>query len=364
MPSPKSVRRALAITLFTSIAAQSQTATHIEMAMVESHSASRTIPLTAELQPYLQTNIEARVPGYVVKVLVDRGSVVHRGQLLVQLSAPEMNAQTNASESMFHQAEGEVAQAQAQLAAAASTFARLQEAAKTPGAVAGNELVQAEKQKDAATSLVESRQAAVRSAESKLQATKDMESYLSVTAPFDGTITDRFVHPGMMVDAGGHTPLLKLQQISHLRLVVPVPESYVGSIAKGKPVTFHAPAHPGKSYSGKIARVPDALDQQNRTMMVELDVFNTDNTLAPGMYPTVDWPVGWNDSSLFVPATSVVTTTERTFVITAINGHAHWVDVRKGPPTGEQVAIRGQVSEGQAVVKRATDEIREGSALK
>lgn len=363
MPSPKSVHLALALPLFASVSAQSQTATHIEMAKVESHSASRTIPLTAELQPFLQTNIEARVPGYVVKVLVDRGSVVHRGQMLVQLSAPEMSAQTNASESASHQAEAEVAQAQAQAAAAASTYARLQEAAKTPGAVAGNELVQAEKQKDAAASLVESREAAVRSAKSKLQATKDMESYLSVTAPFDGTITDRFVHPGMMVDAGGHTPLLKLQQTSHLRLVVPVPESDVGSIATGKSVIFHAPAHPGKSYSGKIARVPNVLDPQNRTMMVELDVFNKDNTLAPGMYPTVDWPVGSNDSSLFVPATSVVTTTERIFVITVVSGHAHWVDVRKGPTSGEQVAVRGPVLEGQQVVKRATDEIREGSAI-
>ncbi|ADV83470.1 efflux RND transporter periplasmic adaptor subunit [Terriglobus saanensis] len=363
MPTPKSVRLALALPLFACVAAQSQTAAHIEMTKVESRSASRTIPLTAELQPYLQTDIEARVPGYVVKMLVDRGSVVHRGQLLVQLSAPEMSAQTNATDSALHQAEAEVAQAQAQAAAAASMYARLQEAAKTPGAVAGNELEQAEKQKEAAASLVESRRAAVRSAKSKLQATKDMESYLNVIAPFDGTITDRFVHPGIMVDAGGHTPLLKLQQISHLRLVVPVPESYVGSIAKGRSVTFHVPARPGKSYSGKIARVPNALDQQNRTMMAELDVFNTDKTLAPGMYPTVDWPVGSNDNALYVPITSVVTTTERTFVITVVNGRAHWVNVRKGATAGEQVAIRGEVSDGQAVVKRATDEIREGSAI-
>jgi len=337
---------------------------HIEMAKVESHSGSRTIPLTAELKPYLQTDIEARVPGYVVKVLVDRGSVVHRGQLLVQLSAPEMNAQTNASESGLHQAEAELAQAQAQAAAAASTAARLQEAAKTPGAVAGNELVQAEKQKNAAMSLVESRQAAVRSAKNKMQATKDMESYLSVTSPFDGTITDRFVHPGTMIEPGSRVPLLKLQQTSHLRLVVPIPESYVGSIARGKSVTFHVPAYPGKNFSGKIARIPNVLDQQSRTMMVELDVSNTDNTLAPGMYPTVDWPVGSNDNWLYVPATSVVTTTARTFVITSMNGRAHWVDVHKGPSAGEQVSIRGPVSEGQPVVKRATDEIREGYVLK
>jgi membrane fusion protein, multidrug efflux system len=341
--------------------ARAQNATHIALVKVESRSAARTIPLTAELLPYLQTDIEARVPGYVEQVLVDRGSAVHRGEVLVQLSAPEMRSETNASESTLHQAEADEAQARAQAAAAASTYARLQDAAKTPGAVAGNELVLAEKQKDATDSVLQSRAAAVRSAKARMQATGEMESYLHVRAPFDGTITDRFVHPGMMVDPNSHTPMLKLQQTTHLRLAVPVPESYVGSIGKGKSVTFQVPAHPGKSYTGKIARIANALDPQSRTMMVELDV--SDKTLAPGMYPTVDWPVGSNDMSLFVPGTSVVTTTERTFVITAIDGHAHWIDVREGPAAGEQVAIRGPIAEGQLVVKRATDEIREGTPL-
>jgi len=341
--------------------ALAQNATHVALVKVESHSAWRTIPLTAELLPYLQTDIEARVPGYVEQVLVDRGSVVHRGELLVQLSAPEMRSETNASESVLRQAEADEAQANAQAAGVASTYARRQDAAKTPGAVAGNERVQAEKQREAADSLLQSRTAAVRSAKARMQAAGEMESYLRVRAPFDGTITDRFVHPGMMVDPNGHTPLLKLQQTTHLRLVVPVPESYVGSIVKGKSVTFQVPAHPGKSYSGKIARIANALDPQSRTMMVELDV--SDKALAPGMYPTVDWPVGSNDTALFVPGTSVVTTTGRTFVIAAVNGHAHWIDVHKGSAAGEQVAIRGPITEGQLVVKRATDEIREGAPL-
>jgi RND family efflux transporter MFP subunit len=221
--------------------------------------------------------------------------------------------------------------------------------------------VQAEKQKDAADSLLQSRSAAVRAAKARMVATVDMESYLHVRAPFDGTITDRFVHPGMRVDPNGHTPLLRLQQTTRLRLVVPVPEGYVGSIVKGRSVSFQVPAHPGKSYMGKIARVANALDPQSRTMMVELDV--SDAALAPGMYPTVEWPVGSNDTDLFVPNTSVVTTTERTFVIAVENGRAHWVDVRKGPVVGKQVAIRGSIFAGQLVVGRATDEIREGTPI-
>jgi RND family efflux transporter MFP subunit len=274
-----------------------------------------------------------------------------------------MKAQTAAAEASLHQAEADQSQAEAQAAGVESTFARLQEASKTRGAVAGNELVQSQKERDAAESLVSSRKAATRAAEDRLRAAKELEGYLRVTAPFDGTITDRFVHPGILVPAGGHTPLLKLQQTGHLRLTVPVPESYVGHVVLGTVVNFHVASQPGRTYSAKIARISNALDTQSRTMMVELDAYNSDGSLAPGMYPTVEWPASSAEPLLLVPATSVVSTTERTFVITAVDGHARWVNVRKGQAFGDQVAIRGDIKQGQKVVKRASDELREGTPL-
>jgi membrane fusion protein, multidrug efflux system len=356
-------KKILLLTLAVALKTSAQTPAHVEFATVESRNPSRTVALPAELTPFLQADIEARVPGYVEQVLVDRGSKVRRGQLLVELSAPEMKAQTAAAEASLHQAEADQSQAEAQASGVESTFARLQEASKTPGAVAGNELVQSQKERDAAESLVSSRKAATRAAADRLRAAKELEGYLRVTAPFDGTITDRFVHPGILVSAGGHTPLLKLQQTGHLRLTVPVPESYVGHLVLGTVVTFHVASQPGRTYSAKIARIANALDSQNRTMMVELDAYNSDGSLAPGMYPTVEWPTSSAEPLLLVPATSVVSTTERTFVITAVNGHAHWVNVRKGAAFGDQVAIRGDIKQGQKVVKRASDELREGTPL-
>ena len=67
--------------------------------------------------------------------------------------------------------------------------------------------------------------------------------------------------------------------------------------------------------------------------------------------------------SLFVPKTSVVTTTERTFVIRDHNGRAEWVDVRKGAAEGDLVEVLGDLKAGDMVVRRATDEIRDGSPL-
>ena len=99
-------------------------------------------------------------------------------------------------------------------------------------------------------------------------------------------------------------------------------------------------------------------------MAVELDVANPDGTLAPGMYPTVKWPVRRTRPALYVPRTSVVTTTERTFVVRSQNGRAQWVDVRKGAAEGDLVEVLGDLKAGDLVVRRATDELRDGAPLK
>jgi hypothetical protein len=117
-------------------------------------------------------------------------------------------------------------------------------------------------------------------------------------------------------------------------------------------------------YSGALARVSHALDKGTRTMAVELDVSNRDGSLAPGMYPSVRWPIRRSRPALFVPKTSVVTTTERTFVVRNQNGRAEWVGVRKGAADGDLLEVLGDLKVGDLVVRIATDEIREGSALR
>ena len=85
--------------------------------------------------------------------------------------------------------------------------------------------------------------------------------------------------------------------------------------------------------------------------------------LPPGQSPTVKWPVRRARSSLFVPKTSVVTTTERTFVVRERDGRAEWVDVRKGVAEGDLIEVIGNLKAGDKVVQRANDEIREGTPI-
>jgi membrane fusion protein (multidrug efflux system) len=334
-----------------------------DLVAVVSKPVSRAVDLPGEIAPFLSVSLHARVAGYIDRIVVDRGSVVKQGDLLAELSAPEIAAQITEANSKIQVANADSLQAEVQLAGLQATFDRMKQAAQTPGAIAGNELIQAEKQVDAAKSLLASRRQSVRTAEAAVKVLQDMQAYLKVTAPFDGVVTERLVHPGALVGPGADGVLLTLLQVSRLRLTVAVPEEDVGGIVSGAKVGFHVPAYPERAFTGTVARIPRVLDPKTRTMPVELDVPNADGALAPGMYPTVKWPVRRAHPALFVPRTSVVTTTERTFVVRNQDGRAEWVDVRKGVADGDLIEVLGDLKAGDIVVKRATDELRDGAAL-
>jgi len=334
-----------------------------EFSQVVVRPVSRTAELPGEFFPYLTVSLHAKVPAYIDRVLVDRGSAVKQGDLLVEMSAPEMAAQIAEAESKVQAAEAERIQAEAQLAAAQATYDRLKQAAQTPGAVAVNELIQAEKLAEAAKALLNSRQQASKAAEAAVRSQKDLQAYLKITAPFEGVVTDRMVHPGALVGPGNDIPLLVIQQVSRLRLVVPVPEEDVSGIVNGAVVVFQVPAWPERTFLGKVARLSHALDPKTRTMPVEVDVLNPDGSLSPGMFATVKWPVRRSRPALFVPKTSVVTTTERTFVIRDQNGRAEWVDVQKGASAGDLVEVIGNLKAGDHVLRRGTDEVQNGSPI-
>lgn len=337
----------------------------IDVVPVISRPLDRKIELPGEIVPYLKVPIHAKVAGFVDRVLVDRGTMVRRGQLLATMTAPEMNAQRAEAVAKVRSAQGQKAEADARVAALQSTYERLKAASETPGVIAGNELVQAEKQVEAERAKVAAAQSSIQAAQAAQKAVEDIQAYLRVTAPFDGVITERNVHPGALAGtAGNAAPMFELETLNRLRLVVPVPEANVGAIVRGAVVEFKVPAYPGVSFSGRVSRVAHSIDAKTRSMPVELEVANANGRLAAGMYPTVTWPVRGSQAVLLVPPTSIVNTSERTFVIRVKGGVAEWVDVKRGAAQGDLAEIVGPLAGGDLVVRRGTDEIRPGARLK
>src|SRR5437867_3058996 len=278
----------VAFFLAASIAAQ----TAVDVVQVVSKPVERQVKLPGEFRPYLAVPIFAKVTGFVRQMKVDRGSSVRQGQLLATLEAPEMQAQIVEAESKVQALELQRAEAEAKLAAAQSPYERLKAASATPGVVAENDVIVAQKTVEAAQSLVRSYENSIKAAQAQTQAVKELGQYLQIRAPFEGIITERNVHPGALVGPGASaTPLLRLHQVSRLRLIVAVPEALVGAIVKGARVPFMVPAYPGETFYGTVNLLAHDLDPKTRTMAVELDVRNPDLRLGAGMYPELPWPV-------------------------------------------------------------------------
>lgn len=335
----------------------------VETTKVVLKTVERQVGLPGEIFPYLHTDLHAKVSGFVDRVHVDRGSVVEEGQLLVTLRAPEIAAQLAEADARAKAIESQRAEADAKLVAARSTYERLKRASATPGVVAVNDLELAEKAVEAAQSSMLALDEQVKAAGSATEAIRELQNYLRVTAPFDGIITERDVHPGALVGPGDGqaSSLLKIEQISRLRLTVAVPEAEVGSLVRGARVSFTVPAYPGQAFTGVVARIAHSINMKTRTMAVELDVQNPGLKLSPGMYAEVRWPVKRSHPSLWVPPTSIVTTTERSFVIRVKNGIVEWVTVVRGSLSGDLVEVYGALQDGDEIVRRGTDELREGT---
>jgi RND family efflux transporter MFP subunit len=341
-----------------------QESVSVELAEVESGTLEQTSALPGELLPFQQVDLTAKVTGFVEDIRVDRGSRVGRGDLIARLSAPELEARKAEADAQVASAEADLAEAEARLAASQSTYERLSKAAATPGVVAGNDLVLAEKAAEADRARVAAHTRSVEAARAALASVEQMTAYLTVTAPFAGVVTERSVHVGSLTGPGtGGSHLVRLEQVDRLRLVTPVPESYAAGVVTGAEVGFSVSAHPGETFTAVVSRPAMSVSSDTRTMAVEADVDNRDARLAPGMYAEVAWPLRREKESLFVPRTAVAETTERVFVIRIRDGRAEWVDVRRGVFEGDRVEIFGAVSPGDSVVARASDEIRPGTSV-
>jgi membrane fusion protein, multidrug efflux system len=330
---------------------------------VVEQSVARTLALPGDLVAFQDVAIHARVQGFIDALSVDRGSVVRRGAVLARIVAPELQAQLREAEAKVHAVVAQLAEAQAAMVSEQTTFDRLKKASETPGVVAGNDVQIAEQKVVGAKARVEAATRQVEAMREAARSLRDIESYLQVVAPFDGVVTERHAHVGTLVGPNS-APIVRVQQVSRLRLVAAIPEAHVATVTVGQAIPFSVAAFGDDVFTGTLARVSRAVDVKTRTMAVELDVANPGGRLAPGMFAQLQWPVKRAGASLLVPRTAVATTTERTFVVRVRNGAAEWVDVKRGAQVENLIEVTGNLKAGDEVAVRGTDELRPGTAVR
>src|SRR4029077_16133039 len=137
-----------------------------------------------------------------------------------------------------------------------------------------------------------------------------LSSYSHIVAPFTGVVTARYADTGALVAAGTSSstqamPVVRLAQVSKLRLVLPIPESLAGQIHLGDPVKVHVQAS-NQDIVGKVSRFAQSLDLQTRTMETEIDFENSAEKLLPGMYAETVLQLSDRKDVLVVPMEAVV----------------------------------------------------------
>jgi len=278
------------------------------------------LTISGEFRPFQDVDVHAKVAGYIKVIYVDVGDHVKTGQTLAVLEVPELEAQLSGataavarSEEEINRAKGDVERAKSAHMASHAMYERLRQAAETrPGLVAQQEVDDAmakdqenEAQVSSAKSALSAAEQALAVANANQKQYAALSGYTKIVAPFTGVITLRNADTGALIAAGTSSntqamPVVRLAEISKLRLVLPVPESLAAQIHLGDPVKVHVQAL-NEDFVGKVSRFANSLDLQTRTMETEIDFENKSGRLYPGMYAQTVLETSSRQSALLVP---------------------------------------------------------------
>jgi RND family efflux transporter MFP subunit len=319
--------------------------------------------------PYQEVELHAKVAGYIRSISVDIGDKVKEGQVLATLDVPELQAQVVGAQASVRRTQAEIARAANDVERAKANYSALHAAAvrlkqasnARPGLIAEQELDDALAKDDAAAAQVDAAKSAYEAMQQQLgvsqaqqQQMSSMADYSHIVAPFNGVITWRYADAGALIQAGtsnaGSAPVVKIAQISTLRLRLPVPESLAPFVKVGDLATIYIGAL-NRTITGKVARSTKALDPITRSMQLEVDVPNKDGSLSPGMYAEVSVNIRRVGDALVVPINAIFRDgdSQKVCVVNAQN-RVEQRNVTVGISTADKTEILSGLREGEHVI--------------
>jgi RND family efflux transporter MFP subunit len=310
------------------------------------------VTLPGTLFGVIEATVNARSSGYVVRWTKDIGARVKKGELLAQITAPEIDQQ-------LKQAEATAAQSAASEALAKSTAARWQ-SLREKDAVTQQDL-------DERLSAYRQAQADLAAAAANVSRLRSLQAFNNVTAPFDGVITRRNIDIGDLVNAGNGgtgSALFTVAQVDPLRLYVYVPQAYAHQIKIGEQVTVTLAERAGEQYQGVIARTAGAIDTATRTMQVEIRVPNPAGALIAGSYVQVLLPIKGESTGMVVPTNVLLFRPTGVYVaVVDPQGRVKLQRVQLGTDFGTAVEVLGGLTFSDQLVVNPADSLADGDVV-
>jgi RND family efflux transporter MFP subunit len=278
----------------------------------------RTLSLPGEVHGYFESPIYAKIPGYVKTMLVDKGALVKKGQLLAVLESPELDHQ--------------VIDARATYEINAITDRRNQDLVQ-------NQVVPQQTADETHAAMLEAR--------ASWMSLRSQQAYERIVSPYDGVVTERNVDPGALIGlatatASSTQPIYSMATLKPVRVYLQMAQDDAAFIDDGNPAVVTVSQFPRKQFAGTVTRHPSALTSQTRTMLVEVDLPNDNQLLLPGMYAHVKISLTGSASTPMVPDEALIFNGDKTFVPVVNANRIHLEPVTLGFDDG----LRCQIVEG------------------
>jgi RND family efflux transporter MFP subunit len=306
-------------------------------------------------------DIFARASGYITTRNVDIGSRVKKGDVLVEITAPEIQHQIAQAEATLAQNQATLVQAQATRDLANVTWGRdktlVQQGWVTLEQGDTDRLTLAADQ--AAVGVAE---ANIKAQQAQVKVLSQSQIYQTVVAPFDGHITQRNVDVGTLVqaDANTGTDMFTLMNDDVLRIQLYVPQDQAFGVAPGVEAVVRVPELPGREFPGTVTRIADALQPGTRTLLTEIDVPNPDHALPAGVYCNVELKIPRKTPSLIVPAAAIVFNADGLSVMVVEDGVARVRRVTESRDFGTTVELSAGVKDGDQVILNPPVDLTDG----
>jgi RND family efflux transporter MFP subunit len=309
------------------------------VAPVQRATEQRRVTLPGEVRGFLESPIYSKVNGYIASLRVDKGDVIKRGQVLATIDAPELDQQ--------------VRDAKAAYDLAAITDDRYQALLKQ----------QVVAQQDA-----DQTHGAMLQAKAAYEALVAQQAYEKVRAPFDGVVIERRLDPGALVAAlaagSSSVPMLTVATLKPVRVFVRVPQEDAAFIRRGDPAVVTITQIAGRRFEGTVTRHPHALNPSTRTMLVEVDLPNDDQTLMPGMYAQVEIQVSGYANAMMVPTRVLIFDDGKVFVPVVRQNRINLAAVTLGLDDGINVQITSGLSGDELVATNLGQIARNGELVR
>lgn len=310
------------------------------------------IVLPGNVLAWHETTIYARTNGYLINWYVDIGARVKKDDLLAEISTPEVDSQ-------LRQTEAQLKTAEANYQLAKITAARWTHLWKTKSV--------SKQETDEKVSNEKAQAAIVAATIANRDRLRDLVSYEKVIAPFDGIIMSRTTDIGRLINAGnnGRMPLFKIVQSNPLRIYVRVPQIYSTRIREGLVGHLHFFQHPGKTYQAKLLDTAKAIDAITRTLLIQLEVDNSEYELYPGSYTEVHLKIPSQKKTVIIPVNTLIFQAPGLQVAVVKNNNQVWLQsIKIGRDFGNRVEVIEGLKPGERIILNPPDDLISGQTVR